>query len=151
MGILKPHIHLFRMEQKTSPITKGDLLTLGQQQVYCTMSEVKKAAGAVMEDSSPRGIREAAKKAAVTIGIPLPTNPWLRLILSFQFITLATRLVPILLDRVTKPKPWHPLWLNMYLFNRGRGGNIRLIAKYSTSGDIQLSHRKDLPSEKQVS
>ena len=41
MGILKPHIHLFCMEQKRTPIIKGDLLTLGQQSVFSTLADVK--------------------------------------------------------------------------------------------------------------
>src|SRR6266404_2164415 len=41
MGILKPYIHLFCMEQKRNPIIKGDLLTLGQQAVYSTLADVK--------------------------------------------------------------------------------------------------------------
>jgi len=41
MGILKPHIHILCMEQKKHPIIKGDVLTLGQQAVYSTISDVK--------------------------------------------------------------------------------------------------------------
>jgi len=96
------------------------------------------SAKAVVDNRPSWSFRDAAKKTAVRLGIPLPTNPWLRLIISFQFTTLATRLLRNLVDHMTTPRSWHPLWLNMYLFNHGRGGNIRCIAKYSASGDIRL-------------
>ena len=79
--------------------------------------------------------RKAAKRVWLMAGIPIPTNEWARLILSFSFITVLRRVVWILLDRTTT---WHPLWLNRYMFRRGRGKNIRFIATYSASGDLQL-------------
>src|SRR5262249_31786020 len=42
VGILTPYIHLFCMEQKRNPVFKGDLLTLGQQAVYCSLPDLKK-------------------------------------------------------------------------------------------------------------
>jgi len=41
MAILKTHIHMLCMEQKKHPIIKGDVLTLGQQAVFSTISDVK--------------------------------------------------------------------------------------------------------------
>src|SRR5262244_1882539 len=41
MGILVPHIHLLCMEQKRNPIVRGEVLTLSQQEVYTTLSDVR--------------------------------------------------------------------------------------------------------------
>jgi hypothetical protein len=41
MGMLKPHIHLLAMERTRHPI-RGRVLTLGQQSIYATVSEVEK-------------------------------------------------------------------------------------------------------------
>jgi len=75
------------------------------------------------------------KKIALIARIPIPRTEWVRLILSLQFRSAVAKLVPILVDRT---KRWHPLWLNTYLFNRGRGKNIRCIATYNASGRIRL-------------
>jgi hypothetical protein len=76
--------------------------------------------------------RQIIKKIALKAGVPIPSNAWIRLILSFRFGTVVTRLF----DRT---KLWHPLWLNRYLFDKGRGRNIRCIATYSASGHIRLT------------
>jgi SAM-dependent methyltransferase len=72
----------------------------------------------------------------------VPTNPrvrkavtFARLMCRFRFLTIGS----ILLSRT---KSWHPLWLNRYLFNQGRGSNIHCIAKYSASGDFQLVRQR---------
>jgi hypothetical protein len=91
---------------------------------------------AVKTDSTPaQGFRETAKKVWLMAGIPIPRNRWVRSILSLRFMRVVPRVTRILLDPT---RPWHPLWLHRYLFNRGRGRNIRYIARYSASGDIQL-------------
>jgi hypothetical protein len=108
-------------------------------------NEERLSPGATPAQADHVSVREAAKKVAVTLGIPLPTNTWLRLILSLQLKTFVRRLFDLLLDHATKPKAWQPLWLNMYLFNRGRGRNIRHIATYRASGDIRLLSSKGLP------
>ena len=45
MGILKPHIHIFCMEQKERPVIRGQVLTLGQQAVYSTLHDVRSILG----------------------------------------------------------------------------------------------------------
>src|SRR5262249_39194439 len=65
--------------------------------------------------------RQTIKKIALKAKVPIPTNEWIKLILSFRFGTVVTKLF----DRTT------PLWLNRYLFSKGRGRNIRCIATYS--------------------
>lgn len=45
MGILKQHIHMFGMEQERYSFIKGDVLTLGQQAIYCTVSDASSILG----------------------------------------------------------------------------------------------------------
>ena len=76
MGILKPYIHLFCMEQKRNPVIRGGLLTLGQQCVFSTLADVKSilAFHGLPIKELPSGF-DTASKIPAWKGTPYQSNP----------------------------------------------------------------------------